>query len=198
MYYVLYNLPFWVEVSAVVRLWGILLLELAAVLVEILVIMYGGLDLPDELLGAWACSVLRLRQLVHRCRVHVVDLTCGANDGTATALLSVNYCLSLGQWLRLRRLNAHSANLVHQRREVLRPVRRNDLCSYLLQWVLRDGRLQHRRLAHHLGRRNALCVVQVGHLSRHLLVGALTNLVLTLVRSLTILTSYVRRLLVTS
>lgn len=166
------NLPFGVEVAAVVGLGSVLLLQLAVVLVEILVI-YGRLDLPDELLRSRACSILGLRQLVHRCRVHMVDLAIRAYDGPSAVLLGVDYCLRLGEGLGLRGLDAHAADLVHQRREVLRPRRGNDLCAYLLQGVLRNASLKHRRLAHYLGGSDALGVVQVGHLPRHLLVGAL-------------------------
>lgn len=79
---------------------------------EILVI-YGRLELTNYLLGTRACSVLCLRQLVHGSRVHMVDLTSGTNNGTATAGLRVNYCLSLCQGLRLSRLDTHTADLVH-------------------------------------------------------------------------------------
>jgi len=79
---------------------------------------------------------LCLRQLVHSCWVDVVDLARSAYDGTAATGLSIYNCLGLREGLSLRSLDVHATDLVHQRREVLRTVRRNDLSTDLLQCVL--------------------------------------------------------------
>ena len=87
--------------------------------------------------------VVSLCQLVHSCWVDVVDLARCAYDGAAATGLSIYNCLGLREGLGLRSLDVHTADLVHQRREVLRAVRGNDLSADLLQCVLGQRCLQH-------------------------------------------------------
>lgn len=114
-----------------------------------------------------------LRQLVHSCWVDVVDLARCAYDGAAATGLSIYNCLGLREGLGLRSLDVHTADLVHQRREVLRAVRGNDLSTDLLQCVLGQRCLQHGGLTHDVGGRDALRVVKVRHLPRHVMVRTL-------------------------
>ena len=133
----LFNLPFRVEIPAVLCLGAVLLLQLSAVLVELLVVDRG--DLAHDLLRPRTRAVLRLRQ-VHCGRVHM-DLTTCADDGTSRTLLRVDYCLGLGLRLCLSS-ESQTTYLIHQGGQVLVPIRRYNLCSDLLESVRRC--LQHR------------------------------------------------------
>jgi len=107
-----FNLPFGVQIAAVVCLGPVLLLHLPAVLVELLVVDRR-LYLPDDLLGTRTGSVLCLCQLMHCCRVYVVDLATGANNGSARTLLGVDDCLCLCLRLGLGSLQGQTSDLIH-------------------------------------------------------------------------------------
>ena len=89
-----------------------MLLQLAVILVELLVIDVG-LYLVYNLLGSRSGSVLGLRQLLHCCWIHVVNLSARTYNCTSLILLGVDDGLSLGLRLSLSDLQIEPLDLVH-------------------------------------------------------------------------------------
>lgn len=167
------DLPFRIEVAAVVRLRIIVLLQLAVVLVELLVIDIG-LNLVYNLLRSWSRPVLGLRQLLHRRRIHVVNLSTSTYNCTSLILLCIYDGLRLGLRLRLSNLQVQSLDLVHQRRDVLIVATpRNNLRTYLLQSVSGNARLHNWRLTYYLG--SSMRVMQLCYISCQLSISSLPS-----------------------
>lgn len=165
------DLPFRIEVTTVVCLRIIVLLQLAVVLVELLVI-HIGLNLVNYLLGSWSWPVLSLRQLLHCCRIHVVNLSTSTYNCTSLILLCIYNGLRLGLRLRLSNLQVQALDLVHQRRYILIVATpRNNLRTYLLQSVSGNAWLHNWRLTYYLG--SSMCVMQLCYISRQLSVSSL-------------------------
>lgn len=138
---------------------------------ELLVINVG-LDLIYYLLGPRSITVLGLRQLLHRCRIHMVNLSASTYNCTSLVLLRIYNGLGLGLRLRLSDLQVESLDLVHEGCDILIvTASRNNLRTYLLQSVSSNVGLQNRGLTYYLG--SSKRVMQLCDIACHLSVSSL-------------------------
>ena len=84
-----------------------------------LLVIYVSLDLVYDLLGSRSGSILCLRQLLHRCWVHMVNLSTRTYYGASLTLLCIYYRLCLRLCLSLSNLQVQSLDLIHQSCDVL-------------------------------------------------------------------------------
>ena len=130
------------------------------------------LNLVYYLLGPRSSAILRLRQLLHRCRIDMVYLSTSTYNCTSLILLRINNGLGLSLRLSLSNLQVESLDLVHQGRYVLIvATSRNNLCTYLLQSVSGKVRLQNWRLTYYLG--SSMRMMQLCHITCHLSISSL-------------------------
>ena len=133
-----------------------------------------GLYLIYNLLGPRSITVLGLRQLLHRCRIHMVNLSASTYNCTSLILLCIYNGLSLSLRLRLSNLQVQSLDLVHQGCDVLIvATSRNNLRTNLLQSVSGNVGLQNRGLTYYLG--SSMRVMQLCHITCHLSISSLSR-----------------------